>query len=94
MVEPDWKIAGTLAKAERDAVLEALVECDYKISNAAARLKIGRSTIYRLIATFEIDIPAKTKRRTARAPASRPAAPEPPASRIIFRDGKYLLTRD
>jgi transposase len=97
MAVSDWEVEGTLAKAQRDAIVKALVDCNYKISAAAAKLRIGRSTIYRLIEAFEIEIPAKGKRksRPLSATHTRKVAENDTGdtSRIIFKDGRYLLTR-
>ena len=46
--------AGQLEDAERRAVLEAMAACGYNISQAARRLGIGRTTLYRKLKRFGI----------------------------------------
>lgn len=79
---PDWQVDGTMAKARRDALIRALVECDYCLDTAAAFLRIGRSTVYRLVNSLEIEVP----RRPSTAVRVRPPAP-----RIVYSNGDYLL---
>ena len=62
----EWQVEGTLAKAERDAVIAALAHCDGCVSGAAARLRVGRSTLYRMMAAFEIDSLLRVPRRYSR----------------------------
>lgn len=50
--------AGQLEDAERRAVLEAMAACGYNLSQAARRLGIGRTTLYRKMKRFGI-VPAK-----------------------------------
>ena len=52
MVLRDWEIEGTMAKAQRDALLQALEANDFRPTRAAAQLRIGRSTIYRLMKRY------------------------------------------
>lgn len=49
---------GTLQELEKEAIKKAIVDCGGSISAAAARLNIGRSTIYRKIREYNIDIKA------------------------------------
>lgn len=62
MKNSSWQREGTMAKAERDALLCALEANSYRITSAARRLEIGRTTVYRLIAEFEIPIPHRLDR--------------------------------
>jgi transcriptional regulator of acetoin/glycerol metabolism len=50
-----YEVDGTMAKARREAIVEALRVSDQSTSAAARRLQIGRSTIYRLMAAYGID---------------------------------------
>lgn len=51
----DWAVEGTLAKAEREAVIAALVHCGHCRTAAAARLRISRSTLYRLLVAYQVE---------------------------------------
>lgn len=51
---PDWDAEGTMARAEREAIIAALVHCGQCRSAAAARLRVSRSTLYRLMVAYEI----------------------------------------
>jgi len=59
MNTPSWEIEGTLARAEREAIIAALAHCGQSRSAAATRLGIGRSTLYRLVEVYKIDIPTR-----------------------------------
>lgn len=98
MGEPDWKVPGTLAYAERAALSAALEATNFSIKNAAARLRIGRSTIYRLMQRFEITVPARTIRVAAPLTsikfvpeASVAKQPVQSLPAIVFQNGEYLL---
>ena len=53
---PDWQVEGTLAAAERAAIIAALRHCENSRTLAAKRLNCGRSTLYRKMADYEIEI--------------------------------------
>jgi hypothetical protein len=80
-------IDGTLAHAQRGAIIAALICSDYKITRAASRLKIGRNTLYRLIA--DLDVPRPPKTTLDLINCSIAEARSLPTSRIIFSDGRY-----
>lgn len=48
-------VQGTLAYAQRIAIEEALRGCGYNLSQAAKRLQIGRTTLYKLMEKYESD---------------------------------------
>ncbi|RYF21767.1 MAG: hypothetical protein EOO77_05395 [Oxalobacteraceae bacterium] len=50
-----WKQPGTLEFAKRQAILEALQASNYAMVGAAKRLRISRSTIYRMRDIYEIN---------------------------------------
>ncbi len=85
---PDWKIEGTLAAAERAAIVAALSYCGNSRTLTAKRLRCGRATLYRMVAEFEIEMPP---------PATTQSAPQPDQhdmSRIIvLNDGQYVLIK-
>jgi hypothetical protein len=54
MTSEKHNVRGTLAYAQRVAIEEALQECGYKISQAAKRLQIGRTTLYNLMLKYRI----------------------------------------
>lgn len=56
MVAPNWQIKGTMAFAERIAVMNALAQNSFCISRTARQLRISRSTTYRLIRDYEISV--------------------------------------
>ena len=102
MREPDWKIAGTIAHAQRTALLAALEACNYNTTKAAKLLRVGRSTTYRMLATYEVVIPARA-RTSECAVAKQPTVRDGEkvkkivkrgSSRIMIRNGEYLLVRD
>jgi hypothetical protein len=94
MSVPDWQISGTMAAAQRDAILAALLATDNNLTHAAQRLRIGRTTLYRLIKSYDILL-------TERVPRRRPVGVSTPRtidgradgapSRVILVDGAWYL---
>lgn len=92
MRTPDWEIEGTMARAQRDALLHALTASDYVVANAARQLRIGRSSAYRLIKRFGITVPEDHDPKQARA--QRKLSPAPAACEKVTFDGRnYILTK-
>jgi len=54
MTSEKHNVQGTLAYAQRIAIEEALQACGYNISQAAKRLQIGRTTLYKLMEKYRI----------------------------------------
>lgn len=102
-----WETEGTLAYAERQALIAALHASSFRISDAARILQIGRSTIYRLIRKYRVSMPglsvgADTSTRVPK-PIPTPATasndrPEPlrttDGRQVVLREGAYYLTKD
>ncbi|RYY05630.1 MAG: hypothetical protein EON55_25695 [Alphaproteobacteria bacterium] len=101
---PDWQVPGTMAHAEYNAVIKALRDANHSVKVAAGRLRIGRSTLYRFISRFEIDLknaePADPDGQSTDVGSSSFLIAEQSSdasraqrSRIILRDGEYHLVR-
>ena len=93
MSVPDWQISGTMAAAQRDAILAALLATDTNLTHAAQRLRIGRTTLYRLIKSYDILLTERVPRRRVTA-AGAPRAVDGragAASRVIQVDGAWSL---
>lgn len=75
----DWQVAGTMAHAEREAILKALQATNGDASAAARHLRIGRSTIYRSIKIYEIDLTLHKLTKDA--------------DRIVLRGEHYFIER-
>ena len=56
MRKPEWQHEGSMDQARRRATIDALQQCDQNVTKAAKRLHIGRSTMYRLLAKFELHV--------------------------------------
>jgi len=52
---PDTK-GMTLKDIEKAAIIQAIKECSGSLSTAASKLDIGRSTLYRKLKEYEIDV--------------------------------------
>ena len=99
---PDWQVEGTMEHAQREALDKALKEARFAVSHAAAKLRIGRSTVYRLMKRYDIAAPEKhedsaSERGTTRVfesfqQVSKVSEP-PPSGNIIFDGENYLLKR-
>jgi transcriptional regulator of acetoin/glycerol metabolism len=48
-----------LEAVERDEIVRALTEPGTTVSRAAARLGVGRATVYRKIAQYDITVPKR-----------------------------------
>ena len=90
MGEGDWQVRDTMAAAVRSALVKALRETG-SVTKAAQRLRIGRSTAYRLMARMETEPPAEQElpRREKKKP--RPEEAMPRHEEVIFRDGGWFL---
>ncbi|RYF10991.1 MAG: hypothetical protein EOO77_20380 [Oxalobacteraceae bacterium] len=90
-----WERVGTLAHAKRSAIILALQDCDYNVAATAAKLEIGRSTIYRLFEEYRIE-PSVRKASVVLedgGPICHVVVDQPPnvRSRLLFEDGKLKL---
>jgi hypothetical protein len=54
-----WETEGTLVFAQRAAVQDALQTTGHCITRAAERLRVSRSTVYRLMQCYEILSPVR-----------------------------------
>lgn len=102
---PDWRIEGTMDKAQRDALLHALEAHDFHMSRAVAQLRIGRSTAYRLMERFEISRPDRAAAKAGKEGTRQSAqvmnplntgsrsAGGPVKEEIVFDGSNYLLVR-
>lgn len=84
---PDWQVEGTLAAAERAAIIAALSYCGNSRRQAAIRLRCGRSSLYRKMAEYKICVPLRFV----------PSAPRPEqlgqSSVVVLDAGQYILIR-
>jgi transposase len=99
MAKANWKIEGTMASAQRAAIVAALHASSFRVSEAARILGVGRTTIYRLIRVYEIPIPqavvddvrsspelvARSDARSTRAKAEE--------LKVTLKDGAYYLSK-
>lgn len=84
----DHTIEGTMAHAQRAAVLSALCATNNNLSQAARHLRIGRTTLYRLLNEYEVSLDKPSGRRTV---ASRRATSDTHAPRVRLVDGVWYL---
>ena len=99
MSKPDWACEGSLDEARRQAVLSALDCCNQNVSSAAKRLRVGRTTLYRMLREFHIEHAVP---QPELLPLPRPPQPAKsmkykatPASlgRLITVEGKLYVVR-
>jgi DNA-binding NtrC family response regulator len=70
--------AKTLKEVEKQTIVEALSECGGNIQKTAARLGIGRNTLYRKIEEYELTPPEMQRRSgTTECKKRAPALKEP-----------------
>jgi transposase len=88
-----------MAQAQREALINALIRCNYSVSRAAQILRIGRSTTYRLVEVFEIEIPdrltiklIREKARIERAARNASTSCADLTPKVVLKDGQYILS--
>lgn len=84
----DHQIEGTMAYAQRAAIQSALRISSYNLSAAAERLRISRTTLYRLIDQYDIKFDRET-RRSGATRRRRSAGNSQP--RVTLVDGNWYL---
>ena len=103
MTKANWNIDGTMASAQRAAIIAALNASSFRISEAARILAIGRSTLYRLLRVYEIPVPEPHVVTDAHQPSAklvaRPngrskLAEEVEGFKVTLKDGSYYLSKD
>lgn len=80
-------VQGTLAYAQRIAIEEALRGCSYNLSQAAKRLQIGRTTLYKLMEKYHIGGMEPGKRLHSRGPETATND----AREVYYIDGIWYL---
>lgn len=95
-VNQSWRRAGTLANAKRNALIIALENSRYNIKAAAAQLGIGRTTLYRLVGEYCVQLPTKvsTAASTENGLKASAVGNQSPVvrSRLEWDHGKLILT--
>lgn len=90
-----WRRAGTLDNAKRVALINALENSRYNMTAAAARLGIGRSTIYRLMNEYCVQAPIETDTFSKAMDGVGSVAVGDQSlnirSRLELKDGKLIL---
>ncbi|MBY9063652.1 helix-turn-helix domain-containing protein [Sphingomonas yunnanensis] len=66
----ECQIEGTMAFAQRSAVEAALRDNRCNMSHAARQLRVGRTTLYRLIKRFEIEVAVMPRQLAIAGPAA------------------------
>jgi hypothetical protein len=84
----ECQIEGTMAFAQRSAVEAALRDNRCNMSHAARQLRVGRTTLYRLIKRFEIEVLVPPRASLPRSDAGSTGA-APTSVRLV--DGVWYL---
>lgn len=85
-----YQIEGTLAHAQRAAVIAALDHCNYGITKAASRLGISRATLYRYLDL--LDIPkSPANDRIVKLAAAIKNRNSGAGGRIVLVNGRYQI---
>ncbi len=93
---PDWEVDGTMEKVQCDALRQALEAHRYSVGRAAAQLRIGRSTVYRLMKRYGLSAPnglahaADQESAVERPSGGRRRRSE---SEIVFDGTNYMLVK-
>lgn len=84
----ECQIEGTMAFAQRSAVEAALRDNRCNMSHAARQLRVGRTTLYRLIKRFEIEVLVPPR---ASLPRSEPGSSGAAPTSVRLVDGVWYL---
>ncbi|MET4595032.1 helix-turn-helix domain-containing protein [Sphingomonas sp. PvP015] len=84
---PDWQVEGTLAAAGRAAIIAALLHCENSRTLAAKMLNCGRSTLYRKMADYGIEIAEPV------APSVRRTQQDEEGPVVLLVNGQYILMK-
>ena len=84
----DHTVEGTMAHAQRAAILAALQLTKYNLSEASRQLRIGRTTLYRLIHDYQIVLDAAVRRQSGTVRLSTSARSQ---SQVRLVDGIWYL---
>lgn len=84
----DHSVEGTMAHAQRAAIVAALCATKNNLSEAARHLRIGRTTLYRLLAEYQITLASSARGRSV---ASRRSTSDARAPRVRLVDGVWYL---
>jgi transposase len=102
MRKPDWQVEGSMDQARRGAIVQALAHCNQNVGKAANRLRISRSTMYRLMEKFEVEGADRYGLRLSQQVEERPTRPAlpldaavqsevPRRSTLVHVDGELFL---
>ena len=102
MRKPDWQVEGSMDQARRGAIVHALAHCNQNVGKAAHRLRISRSTMYRLMEKFEVEGADRYGIRLSQQVGEQPARPAltldavvqsevPRRSTLVHVDGELFL---
>ena len=96
-LDKNWQYPGSMAEAKRNAILAALAVANGRCSDAAKILRIGRSTLYRLMQEFEIEGDLLQFAQQPEPQLSLDAAPDARENRnapgkLIIAHGKVFMT--
>ena len=92
---PDWEVDGTMEKVQCDALRQALEAHRYSVGRAAAQLRIGRSTVYRLMKRYGLSAPNGLAHADEEPAAERSSGGRrrKSQSEIVFDGTNYMLVK-
>lgn len=86
----DCTVDGTMAHAQRIAILDALSATRHNLSETARQLRIGRTTLYRLMEAYQISLVKADRRQRGPAGVATSGRAEP---RVRLVNGVWYLDR-
>lgn len=78
------QVEGTMAYAQREAIQTALDQNAYNLTRTALQLRIGRTTLYRLMDAYDV-------RATPAEPLDKPGGVQ---ARVTLMNGNWYLARE
>lgn len=87
----DHSIEGTMAHAQYKAIQSSLRDNGYNLTMSARQLRIGRTTLYRLLHLYDVKLDEEARRAGG---TRRRRGRNGPESRISLIDGNWYLIED
>lgn len=84
----DCHVEGTMAYAQREAIERTLIICGYNFTRSAEQLRIGRTTLYRLVSQYKIRLDHVAR---AASPRAKRAEMRSEPANVVLIDGNWYL---
>lgn len=88
MRNADCHVEGTMAYAQREAIERTLLNCSYNLTRSAEQLRIGRTTLYRLVNHYCIKIDNAARIKSSKVKRINPSSV---TTNVVLIGGNWYL---